>query len=63
VKFLEEWDLAIEAARLHNKPGKVWNIDEIDPANGWPITRCVARTMHPAFMGGVPPKHDPERDK
>jgi len=48
--FSEDWELALREARIHGKPGHVWNLDRSDPVRGWPIPRLVARTMHPSFM-------------
>jgi hypothetical protein len=59
--FLEEWDAAIAEAKETGRPGLVWR--SWFGADGEYNLRPVARTMHPAFMAGVSPKYDPERDK
>jgi len=56
--FLKKWDAAIAEAQQTGQPVTIYKqnhmLDKPFP---------VARTMHPAFMGTKPPKHDPERDK
>ena len=52
------WDKAIEEAKRTGKPVTIYKQDHM---LGKPYP--VARTMHPAFMGEKPPKHDPERDE
>ena len=56
--FLTKWDLALEQARETGKPECLWRWHE--PSKQFV---AVARTRHPAFMGGPVPKHDPERDQ
>jgi hypothetical protein len=53
--FMQAWNDAIEQARANNSFGYVF----VRFDDGVQIT---ARTMHASFMGGVPPKYDPERD-
>jgi len=59
--FLDEWEVALRAARRTGSPSSVWKswFNERGEYNLVP----VARTMHPSFMAGASPKHDPERDK
>ena len=58
--FLERWDWAIATARVYGECERLWASWHDD--EGRYNLRCVARTMHPSFMGGVPPKYDPSRD-
>ena len=62
-KFLEEFDEAITAARLHKTTGKVWRLEECPEGSRYPVARLAARTMHPSFMQPKVPKHNPERDQ
>ena len=55
MSFLDAWTKALREAVRDGEPGRVWKVE-----NG--VARCVGRTRHPAFMGVVPPKVDPERD-
>lgn len=54
--FLKAWDEAVRSAQENYSVGYVLDRrgDEV---------RIVARTRHAAFMGIVPPKHDPKRDE
>ena len=55
--WLEIWDEALTEAVRDGEPGQLWKFDR-DSAS----FVLVAQTRHPAFMGVVPPKVDPERD-
>ena len=59
--FLDEWEVALRAARRTGFESSVWKswFNERGEYN----LRPVARTMHPSFMADFVPKHDPERDK
>ena len=56
--FLEVWDQAVANALETGEPTMLYRV-EIETGE----TRLIGRTRHPAFMGGVPPKHDPNRDR
>jgi hypothetical protein len=58
--FLEQWDWAIATARVYGEPETLWKSWYAE--NGTYNLKPVARTMHPSFMVGVPPKYDPRRD-
>jgi len=55
--WLELWEHLLEEARITGEPGELWTYHK--PSASFVL---VARTMHPSFMGKVPPKVDPERD-
>lgn len=60
-EFLEMWDEGIERAR---ETGEEQMLTTVVPCEcGSLKLKASARTMHPSFMGGTPPKHDPKRDQ
>ena len=69
-EFLQYWDSAIRMARDAGLPmymrmdprSVVFMTERSMRANNVKPEGFTARTMHPAFMGGVPPKFDPRRD-
>ena len=60
-EFLKQFDEAIEDAKEYGIPMFVWR-SYFDKDGRFNLRR-VGRTMHPAFMAGSIPKHDPERDR
>lgn len=64
VSFLEQWDATLERARRSGRIAYLTSLERVKTSRGQLITAVVhARTRHPAFMGVVPSKHDPERDQ
>jgi len=60
-EFLEQFDHMIDVARRQGEACAIGTeVREGDKVVGIQLT---ARTMHPAFMGGAVPKHDPVRDR
>jgi hypothetical protein len=55
--FMKQWARAIDEARETGEAVTLYKQNHmLNPR------RPVARTMHPSFMGGKPPKYDPDRD-
>jgi hypothetical protein len=60
--FLDQWDEALADALDLGCEQFVWRSWIVD-GKTYNLQK-VARTRHPAFMGGrIPPKYDPERDR
>ena len=55
--FMNEWKAALAEAQEAGQPVTIYKQNHMLDK-----PRPVARTMHPAFMGAKPPKHDPVRD-
>jgi hypothetical protein len=63
MSWLEEWDRTIKRAQESGRIAYMTKLERSKGPSGEVITAIVkARTRHPAFMGVVPPKVDPERD-
>jgi hypothetical protein len=65
--FLAQWDSAIAKAHETGMAVSLHKYHRVpaDPTLPYEDVyfTVVARTMHPSFMGGQVPKHDPTRDK
>jgi hypothetical protein len=57
MSWLKLWDHVLQEAVESGQPGELWKYDRKSAS-----FYLVARTRHPAFMGAVPAKVDPERD-
>jgi hypothetical protein len=56
-EFMNQWKAALDHAQMTGQPVTIYKQNHM-----LDVPRPVARTMHPAFMGTKPPKHDPVRD-